>query len=295
MQIAKKLIYDNLSPLYCKQEIESISKLIFEKVLGISRLQMHLNQHGTISTANLAQITEIINRLIRFEPIQYILGETEFYGLPFNVNSSVLIPRPETEELVDWIIHDCNQSNPKILDIGTGSGCIPISLVKNLPGASAEGWDISDEALIVAKENATINHVEVDFFHADVLNHNYPLQNQKYDIIVSNPPYVTISEQLSMLKNVVDYEPHIALFVPDADPLVFYRTIADLALIKLNPGGKLYFEINEQFGNETAELLALRGFINITLKKDINGKERMIRVEFKNQLTPICQSEHKLL
>lgn len=295
MQIAKKLIYDNLSPLYSKNEIESISKLIFEKVLGLSRLQMHLNQHETISTANLAQITEIINHLIRFEPIQYILGETEFYGLPFKVNSSVLIPRPETEELVDLIIHDCKQSNPKILDIGTGSGCIPITLVKNLPGASAEGWDISDEALVVAKENATINHVEVDFFRADVLKHDYPLQNHKYDLIVSNPPYVTISEQLSMIKNVVDYEPHIALFVSDADPLVFYRAIANLALIKLKPGGKLYFEINEKFGNETAELLALRGFINITLKKDINGKERMIRAEFENQLTPICRSEHKQL
>ena len=279
MQVAKKIIYDNLSPYYCKQEIESISKLIFEKVLGLSRLQMHLNQHETISSANLAEITEIINRLIRFEPIQYILGETEFYGLTLKVNPAVLIPRPETEELVDWIIHDYKQLNPIILDIGTGSGCIPISLVKNIMGASAEGWDISDEALMVAKENAALNHVEVDFFYADVLNHIYPSHNQKYDIIVSNPPYVTNSEQHLILQNVIDFEPHIALFVSDTDPLIFYGAIADLALIQLNRGGKLYFEINERFGNETADLLALKGFRNITLKKDINGKERMIKAE----------------
>jgi release factor glutamine methyltransferase len=279
MQVAKKLILNNLSPYYCKQEIESISKLIFEKILGLSRLQMHLNQHKTISSANLAQITEIINRLIRFEPIQYILGETEFYGLALKVNPSVLIPRPETEELVDWIIHDYNKLNPVILDIGTGSGCIPITLVKNLTGATAEGWDISDAALTIAQENAAINLVKVDFIHTDVLNHNYPSTNQKYDIIVSNPPYITNSEQHLMLQNVIDYEPHVALFVSDTDPLVFYRTIADIAGKQLKPGGNLYFEINERFGNETADLLAKKGFKNIVLKKDINGKERMIRAE----------------
>jgi release factor glutamine methyltransferase len=279
MQVAKKLIVNNLSPYYCKQEIESISKLIFEKILGLSRLQMHLNQHKTIPPANLAQITEIINRLIRFEPIQYILGETEFYGLALKVNPSVLIPRPETEELVDWIIHDYNKLNPVILDIGTGSGCIPITLVKNLPGATAEGWDISDAALTIAQENAAINLVKVDFIHTDVLNYNYPSTNQKYDIIVSNPPYITNSEQHLMLQNVIDYEPHVALFVSDTDPLVFYRTIADIAGKQLKPGGNLYFEINERFGNETADLLAKKGFKNIFLKKDINSKERMIRAE----------------
>lgn len=282
MQVAKKLIRDSLSQLYCEQEIESISKLIFEKVLVLSRLQVHLNQHETISTANLTQITEIVNRLIQFEPIQYILGETEFYGLPLNVNPSVLIPRPETEELVDWIINDCPPTNPIILDIGTGSGCIPIALAKNLTGATAEGWDISTEALIVAKKNAEINQVKVNFIYADVLTLNYPAHQQKYDIIVSNPPYVTPLEQLSMLKNVVDYEPHVALFVPDTDPLIFYRTIANIAISALKSGGKLYFEINEQFGNETVDLLTLKGFKNIILKKDINGKERMIKADWDN-------------
>ena len=284
MQAAKKLIYDSLSTLYCKQEIESVIKLIFEKVLGLSRLQVHLNQHETISGANLTQITEIVNRLMRFEPIQYILGETEFYGSTIKVDPAVLIPRPETEELVDWIIHDCHSLNPIILDIGTGSGCIPISLIKNLSGASADGWDISSEALMVAKENAVINHVKINFCYADILNHIYPSQKEKYDIIVSNPPYVTTSEQFSMLKNVIDYEPHIALFVPDTDSLIFYRAIADIAINQLKPGGILYFEINERYGIETADLLTLKGFHNIILRKDINGKERMIRAELNNSI-----------
>ena len=279
MQVAKRIIRDQLSLLYSKQEIESISKLIFEKVLGLSRLQVHLNQLTTIPEANLAQIKEILRRLIQFEPIQYILGETEFYGLPFKVNSSVLIPRPETEELVDWIITDYRQLTPDILDIGTGSGCIPITLVKNLPGASAEGWDISTDALIVAKENANINKVNIGFYYADVLSQTFPSHPHKYDIIVSNPPYVTDSEQSLMLNNVTDYEPHIALFVPDKDPLLFYRSIADIALIQLKQGGNLYFEINEKLGRETADLLVSKGFRNVILKKDINGKERMIKAD----------------
>ena len=279
MQVAKRIIRDQLSLLYSKQEIESISKLIFEKVLGLSRLQVHLNQLTTIPEANLAQIKEILRRLIQFEPIQYIFGETEFYGLPFKVNSSVLIPRPETEELVDWIITDYRQLTPDILDIGTGSGCIPIALVKNLPGASAEGWDISTDALIVAKENAEINKVNISFLYADVLSQTIPSHPNKYDIIVSNPPYVTDSEQSLMLKNVTDYEPHIALFVPDKDPLLFYKSIADIALTQLKQGGNLYFEINEKLGRETADLLFSKGFRNVQLKKDINGKERMIKAE----------------
>jgi len=279
MKVAKKLIHDKLSLLYSKQEIESISKLIFEKILGLSRLQVHLNQHETISPANLTQITEIVNRLIQFEPIQYILGETEFYGLPLKVNPTVLIPRPETEELVDWIIHDYPSINPVILDIGTGSGCIPIALSKNLPGAKVEGWDISTEALTVARDNAKINQVNIKFIYTDILNLNFTTKQHKYDIIVSNPPYVMASEQPSMPKNVIEYEPHIALFVPDTDPLIFYSTIADLAINQLKPGGKLYFEINEQFGNETTHLLSLKGFKNIIVRKDINGKVRMIRAE----------------
>jgi len=277
MLAVKKLIHENLDTLYSKQEIDSILNLILEKILGLSRLQIHLNQHETISGAKLAQIREIINRLSRFEPLQYILGETEFYGLTIKVTPAVLIPRPETEELVDWIIRDCTLSNPAILDIGTGSGCIPISLVKNIHGASAAGWDISEEALIIAKENAHINLVKVDFVQNDILHPNLPYNNEKFDLIVSNPPYVTHSEQSLMLKNVTEYEPHIALFVPDADPLIFYEAIAGFAVSYLKPGGNLYFEINEQYGGQICDLLASKGFLNIILKKDINGKNRMIK------------------
>lgn len=279
MLVAKKLISDQLSPAYSKEEIAGITRLIFEKVTGLSRLQVHLNQNETISAANLTQIREILNRLNRFEPIQYILGETEFYGLILKVTPAVLIPRPETEELVDWIIRDYQKQTPCILDIGTGSGCIPVSLVSHIHGATAEGWDISTEALAVAKKNAVLNNVEVEFYLTDILNSDFPAANKKYDLIVSNPPYVTTSEMPLMHRNVTEYEPHVALFVPDTDPLVFYRTITDRAITLLKPGGKIYFEINERFGKETVQLLSEKGFRNITLRNDINGKVRMIRAE----------------
>jgi len=281
MQVAKKLINDRLFPLYCKQEIESISRLIFEKICGFSGLRLHLKQNETISAANLAQITDIINRLLQFEPIQYIFGETEFYGLIFKVNPGVLIPRPETEELVEWMINDYKQLAPTILDIGTGSGCIPIALLKNLPGASAVGWDISSEALAVAKENAKINHVDIDFQYVDILKTIYPAHKEAFDVIVSNPPYVTTSDRKLMHKNVIEWEPHIALFVPDNDALVFYRAIADVALHLLKSGGNLFLEINEKYGKEVSALLELKGFSNLILRKDINGKERMIKAELK--------------
>lgn len=279
MQVAKKLIFDQLSPIYPKQEIESMSRLIFEKILGLSRIQVHLNQDKTISAANLAQIKEIINRLIHFEPIQYILGETEFYGSLFKVSRAVLIPRPETEELVDWIVQDYKSCKPVILDIGTGSGCIPIALVKNLPGACAEGWDVSTEALEIARENAHNNQVKVEFQCVDLFKYPALQQAKKYDVLVSNPPYIATSDHALMLPNVTSFEPHIALFVPDTDPLVFYRSLSDLAFDRLKPGGKLYLEINEKFGSDTSDLLRSKGLINIHLKKDIHGKDRMIKGE----------------
>ena len=279
MQVAKNLIVNQLSSIYPKPEIESISKLILEKVTGLSPIQVLLNRNKTISAPNLAQIKEIVYRLTQFEPIQYILGETEFYGSLFKVNPSVLIPRPETEELVDWIINDYKHLSPSILDIGTGSGCIPISLVKNLPGASAFGWDISRKALKVATQNALINQVKVKFQCVDLLKTTNLNSNPGYAIIVSNPPYVTTSEKDLMQKNVTQFEPHIALFVADSDPLIFYRKISDLGIKYLNAGGHLYLEINEKLGSETVELLASKGYTNILLKKDINGKDRMIKCE----------------
>ena len=284
MQATKKIIFAHLSSLYSNQELESISKLIFEKVLGLSRLQIHLNQHETISAANLAQIKEIIARLSHFEPIQYVLGETEFYGLKIKVDQNVLIPRPETEELVNWIINDYRNLAPSVLDIGTGSGCIPISLMKNLPGATAQGWDISTGALMLAKENAENSHVKVGFYFADMLRQIFPKSEEKFDIIVSNPPYVTESEQTVMQKNVTDFEPHIALFVPDEDALIFYHAIADMAVNRLKPGGSIYFEINEKFGLATQKLLISKGFTNTILRKDINGKDRMVKANLDDRV-----------
>jgi len=254
-----------------------LGMLIFEKVLGLSRIQIRMNQIETISAANLAQIKEILRRLIQFEPIQYILGETEFYGCLLKVTPSVLIPRQETEELVDWIIIDYRHLTPSILDIGTGSGCIPVTLAKNIAGCTVQGWDISPEALVVAQENAIKNHVKVSFHCVDILNAVVPVHSEKFDIIVSNPPYVTLSEKPVMHQNVIHFEPHLALFVPDSDPLVFYRKIAELAIHQLKPGGHLYLEINEKSGNETANLLRMKGFVDIILKKDINGKDRMVK------------------
>lgn len=279
MQFTKKLIFDHLSPIYPKNEIEGISRLIFEKITGLSPIQLHLNQNKTISDAKLAQIMDIVNRLMSFEPIQYILGETEFYGLTFIVNPSVLIPRQETEELVDWILQDWKQLNPKILDIGTGSGCIPITLLKNLSGATSDGWDISPDALLIANENAKRNNVEVDFRCVDVLKPIGDSLSEQYDLIVSNPPYVTVSEKSLMHQNVTGFEPHLALFVPDTNPLIFYKRIAEIAIKRLKQGGILYLEINERYGNETLELLKSMDFINLRLKKDINGKERMVKGE----------------
>ncbi len=217
------------------------------------------------------------------KPLQYVLGETEFYGLRFKVNPSVLIPRPETEELVEWIISDLPKPKTsieglKIIDIGTGSGCIPISLKKNLPEAQLFALDISPEALDVSIQNAALNQTTVNFIQADILNLlNKQLIAEKFGIIVSNPPYVTDAEKEQMLPNVLQHEPHLALFVPDNDPLIFYKAIADFAIKHLDTTGSLYLEINENLGEETVQLLKQMGFKKIVLRQDLSGKDRMIR------------------
>lgn len=269
-------IREKLSPLYDAAESESIAFLIFEHVLGYSRLQVHLKKDETIPDAKVTEIEEILNRLVNGEPIQYILGKADFYGLTFTVNPHVLIPRQETEELVDWIIKDNKLPTPKILDIGTGSGCIPGSLAKNIPEAEVFAFDISEEALVVANQNATDNHVGVRTQVVDILHWEAASVDKTFDIIVSNPPYVKEEEKNLMLEHVLKHEPHLALFVSNDDPLIFYRRIAEFAQRYLSPEGKLYFEINEALGNETASLLKEKGFPNVTLRKDINGKDRMI-------------------
>lgn len=269
-----------LSGLYPSEEIESFFNILSEKYLNLSRIDIALDRDQLVSEANVGKIEKVLARLKTFEPIQYILGETEFFGLPFKVTSKTLIPRPETEELVQWILDEVLYFKNKpelleILDIGTGSGCIAISLAKHLPDANVSALDISEEALRIAKENAEANEVSISFFESDILAcESLP---EGYDFIVSNPPYVRELEKHFMEANVLAHEPEIALFVEDADPLLFYRKIADLAKVSLKPNGALFFEINEYLGEDMVSLLEDMGFQQIEIRKDIYGKDRMLK------------------
>jgi len=276
MQSALKRIKSALEGLYPETEIRSFSQLMIEKVTGFSRTEIIVNKNTQFSVEQQHEIESFIENLKNFIPIQYILGETEFYGLTFNVNESVLIPRPETEELVDWIRSENDRNaSLNILDIGTGSGCIAISLKNVLPNSVVDAFDISDQALETARSNALRNELDVNFSKVDILN--VPDFSKKWDIIVSNPPYVLESEKAEIQPNVLDNEPHLALFVPDNDPLLFYRSIAQFSLRQLKPEGKLYFEINRQYGKATIDLLAEYGFTDIELRKDISGNDRMVK------------------
>jgi len=281
----EKIYTDNLSLVYDKREAASLAWLSISHVCKIERAE-YLNLKDTeVPTDKNVSLLKILEELITGKPLQYVIGETEFYGLTFKVNPSVLIPRPETEELVEWILSDLRKSKIsieglKIIDIGTGSGCIPISLKKNLPEAQLYALDISTEALGVSKQNAAFNQTMVNFIQADILNLlNEQLTDEKFGIIVSNPPYVTDSEKQQMLPNVLQHEPHLALFVSDNDPLIFYKAIADFTLKHSDTNGSLYLEINENLGEETVQLLKHMGFKNIELRKDLSGKDRMIRCQ----------------
>lgn len=271
-----------LGHLYPSGEIESFFSILSEKYLKLSRIDIALYPDREISIKEAAEFQNALIRLKENEPIQYIVGETEFSGLPFKVNKHTLIPRPETEELVQWIVDDFQKDEKKrnefkILDIGTGSGCIAISLAKHLADAEVSAIDISEEALQLATENAELNGVKVNFICNDILTTK--ALPYKYDLIVSNPPYVRELEKSKMMPNVVNFEPDIALFVKDDDALLFYRAIARLALHHLKLSGKLYFEINEYLGEELFQLLSEEGFKGIQLKKDIYGKDRMLKCE----------------
>ena len=277
-----------LSTIYDAQEIESFFYLILECFHNKKRIDLALDPNMDMDAMQLLRWESVLSELKKEKPIQYILGETEFYGLPFLVNENTLIPRPETEELVEWIIkstkYEIQSTKLRILDIGTGSGCIAISLAKNFPNAEVSAIDVSEKALATAKKNAEINKVEVDFINVDILKINdlveLPTSNfqlpTQFDIIVSNPPYVRNLEKAEIKSNVLEYEPHLALFVEDTDALLFYRKIAQLAQQNLSENGKLFFEINQYLGKETVELLEDLGFKNIELKKDIYGNNRMI-------------------
>lgn len=275
----KNLFFDALKNIQDEQEIESFFFILTEYLLHLKRVDVALNPDFEISDAAIEKWNAILVELQQEKPIQYITGETWFYGLRFEVNENTLIPRPETEELVEWIIESqkskVQSQKLEILDIGTGSGCIPISLKANLPQANVSAIDVSEQALEVAKINAVSNNVEVNFIQANILE--VEDLNQHFDVIVSNPPYVRNLEKQEIKKNVLDYEPHLALFVEDTDALLFYRKIAQLALKNLSPNGLLFFEINQYLGNETVELLENLGFKNIELKKDIYGNDRMIK------------------
>lgn len=282
----KSVFTKQLSSVYPQSEIDSFFFILIEEILGFKRIDSVLKADFLISSDVLNQLQNITERLLKEEPIQYITGNTEFYGLPFLVNKNTLIPRPETEELVEWIItevseiHGKNITNFSILDIGTGTGCIPISIKHNLPNAIVSAIDVSLEALKVARKNAKLNTVEINFIEQDILNTddlNQVLDSKKIDIIVSNPPYVRNLEKAEIKNNVLENEPHLALFVEDNNPLIFYDKIANLAVKHLTKNGLLFFEINQYLGKETVEILNKKGFKNIELKKDFVGNDRMIK------------------
>jgi release factor glutamine methyltransferase len=276
-------IKNHLSGIYNDRELRQVILSLYNKGLGLSATQVLAVPDAKVSISDYNQIIGWVKRLQNNEPLQYVLGETEFYGLTFYVGPGVLIPRPETEELVQLILKANQKVNAPILDIGTGSGCIAIALAKNLPEAHMDAMDISAQALAIADENARLNGVLINFILHDVLHENGFQPSGKYDIIVSNPPYVTESEKKWMQPNVLDFEPESALFVSDTDPLIFYRQISQLATKWLAPGGWLYFEINEQFGNQMYKLLENIGYSQIIIHKDINQKDRMAQAQWNKQ------------
>lgn len=275
IQIWSVYIQEELGQFYSESEIASFIRIIVPHITGYSYLSVFTDDRIKATREQQSQLENILERLKTYEPLQYILGETEFFGLPFIVDNNTLIPRPETEELVELIVNENRRSNLSVLDIGTGSGCIAIALVKHMDRALCSAWDFSQGALNIALTNAESNGVKVNFEEVDVLK-GYP-NNKKYDIIVSNPPYVLDSEKTEMDRNVLDFEPHSALFVPDSDPLLFYKRIADIATEILKPHGKLYFEINRAKGLEIMDMLCRKSFTEITIIKDISGNDRFVQ------------------
>ena len=284
----KTHFFDSLKNSQDEQEIESFFFILTEYLHNLKRVDVALNPNFELSEEEVEKWNAILSELQQEKPIQYITGEAWFYGLRFEVNENTLIPRSETEELVEWILNSSITQHPtpiNILDIGTGTGCIPISLKANLSQANVSAIDVSEKALEVAKRNAELNKVEVNFIQANILEvedlsqlpSSITHHLSSYNIIVSKPPYVRNLEKQEIKKNVLNYEPHLALFVEDTDALLFYRKIAQLALKNLSPNGLLFFEINQYLGRETVELLENLGFKNIELKKDIYGNDRMIK------------------
>lgn len=277
MQKEIQYISQSLKGLYPENEVKAFTKIILCEIFQLNMLDIYIGKDINLTAFQQKELKDIITRLQKYEPIQYIAGQTQFYGLTLEVHPGVLIPRPETEELADWIIKENRDKKISILDIGTGSGCIPVALSMNIPNADISAWDISEKALETAINNGKRVNSAIHFHQIDIFR--YCPGKDRFDVIVSNPPYVTEAEQKDMEQNVLGWEPSLALFVPNHDPLLFYRTIGTLALKMLTPQGKLYFEINQAFGHETLELLKELGYSNVEIRKDISGKDRMIKAQ----------------
>lgn len=274
----------SLGDLYPKSEIRIFGNLILKKITDLSLARILADKDMVLSPEQSEEADQIIERLTNYEPIHYVLGETEFFNLKFKVNPDVLIPRPETEELVEWVSDDLKfvesssdsaEQNMKILDIGTGCGCIPVALKKHHPKAQISAMDVSAEALVVAKENGVLNQTDVGFFQDDILNPK--ADERKWNIIVSNPPYIPLDEKVDIDKQVKSYEPHVALFSPTEEPLLFYHSIAKYALQHLEPDGKIYLETHKNLSRDVAMLLGEYGFKDVIIRTDMSGNERMVR------------------
>ena len=280
IQLIINKITKELEPIYGKSETFALRNIILEEVLNIPKEKFLANPDMELNEEQEKKLDETLDLLKKHKPIQYITGVTEFYGLKFKVNKNVLIPRPETEELVSLILKN-DMKNKTVLDIGTGSGCIAITIAKHC-GCKVFATDISERSLKTAKENAQLNNVDVNFIKHDILKEKeiiFENKKIKFDVIVSNPPYVTESEKQSMKKNVLDYEPSQALFVPDDKAVIFYDHIADFATKNLNKGGSIYLEINSKFWYETIEVFKNKGFENISLRRDLFGKRRFLIIK----------------
>lgn len=280
------ILHSSLQNNYSESEIHFLANLLLEKITGLTRTQLLVQKDIELNENQSKIALQLLDRLKNHEPIQYVLGETEFYGLKFKVNSSVLIPRPETEELVEWVIADLPKDyfGTNVLDVGTGSGCIPIALKSTCPELKVAAMDISQEALTLAQENAALNNVEVEFVQDDILNP--AASDLRWNIIISNPPYIPFSEKDQMDKNVIDFEPHLALFVEENNPLVFYQKIAEFSHSHLAAGGILYFETHKDLAQEVGELLKKYGFTQVQIREDISGNERMVRGQTRSKPLP---------
>ncbi len=267
-------ISSRLDSNYDAREAANISKELLRHFFGLDRLQLSLNEPVPFPSSEEGKLLEVIQRLLNHEPLQHVTGSVEFYGLEFKSDARALIPRPETEELVHWIIEGHKTPGLTILDIGTGTGCIPIALAKNMKTATVSAVDVSEESLTLARENASLNGISIDLQQLNILEEEL---TGRYDIIVSNPPYIPEADKTQMSANVLGFEPGLALFVPDSTPLLFYDRIASLALESLMPGGTLYFEIHEDYGKDIIALLQSKGFTEVVLKKDLQGKDRMTK------------------